>query len=325
MSVYRTAVLHELADGVPRSASVLAGALKCAPAEVRKCIASLRELGADIATVPGKGYGLASPMTPLDGKRLRSLLERQTPAVDLMVLDEVDSTNAWLWREAEIALPASGRACIAEIQTAGKGRRGNSWYAAPGASLAFSMLWRFQHAPDFLAGLSLAAGVAVARVLHGLGAGEVRLKWPNDVVHLQRKLAGILVETRSGGDQSSVAVIGIGINLSLPAVLRQRIDQAVTDLAAAVANLPERNLLASMLLHELSCVLQEFSAGGFNALREEWTAMHAYHGRAVRLHGSGNVNTAGRVAGVAADGALLVDTGAGEQRFYSGEISLRAA
>lgn len=256
---------------------------------------------------------------------MRSRLKPLTPVVDLTVLEEVDSTSAWLWREAETATPVSGRACIAEIQTAGRGRRGNSWYTVPGASLAFSMLWRFERPLDFLAGLSLAAGVAVARVLHGVGAREVRLKWPNDVVHLQHKLAGILVETRGGRDGSSIAVVGIGINLHLPAILRDRIDQAVTDLGATVADLPERNLLASMLLSELARVLDEFAIGGFSALREEWNALHAYQGRAVQVRGSGKLNITGRVAGIATDGALLVETAAGEHRFYSGEVSLRAA
>lgn len=325
MSASRLTLLNSLAGGAARSAQSLAGSVQCEPGEIRTAIASLRELGCEIVAVPGKGYRLATPFTALDPKLLEVSLRGRLPAVDLLILDEVDSTNAYLLREAEAdpASAKSGRACIAQIQTAGRGRRGRSWFAAPGASLAFSMLWRFERSLDFLAGLSLAAGVAVVRVLREIGAEEVRLKWPNDVVHSHRKLAGILVETQGGGT-ASVAVVGIGINLQLPREIRERIDQAVTDVASVLPAMPERNEFAARLLHELASVLDRFAREGFGGLREEWAGMHAYQGQAVRLQ-SADKNVTGRVVGIADDGALLVDTGAGEQRFYSGEISLRAA
>jgi BirA family biotin operon repressor/biotin-[acetyl-CoA-carboxylase] ligase len=327
MPVSRIELLRTLAEDIPRSAQTLAGAAHCAPGEIRKAIASLRELGAEIVAVPGKGYRLAAPFAALDAGALRRRLQAGQPRVDLVVFDEIDSTNAFLLREAAAngASLLSGRACIAEIQTSGRGRRGRTWFSAPGASLAFSMLWRFDERLDFLAGLSLAAGVAVVRVLRDLGTDEVRLKWPNDVVHRHRKLAGILVETQGGGGASSAAVVGIGINLQLPHDVRSRIDQAVTDVAAILPVLPERSEFAALLLHQLACVLDQFARQGFRGLRDEWASMHAYQGQAVRMHCADNRNVTGRVTGVAADGALLVDTEAGEQRFYSGEISLRAA
>jgi BirA family biotin operon repressor/biotin-[acetyl-CoA-carboxylase] ligase len=322
----RAALLRSLADGVAHSTNALAASAHCTAGEARSGIADLRELGAEIVSIPGKGYRLDYAAALLDAEVLRPLLKGTLPALDLVLLDEVDSTNARLLREAASgAAVRSGRVCTAEIQTAGRGRRGRTWYTVPGASIAFSMLWCFEQRLDFLAGLSLAAGVAVARVLHGLGAHEVRLKWPNDVLHHQLKLAGILVETQGGASGPSIAVIGIGMNLLLPPTVRGRIDQAVTDLASTLKVVPERNLLLSMLMRELASVLHEFARGGFAALRDEWAALHAYQGRPVRLQGAGSENINGQVVGVAADGALLVDTDAGEQRFYSGEISLRAA
>jgi BirA family biotin operon repressor/biotin-[acetyl-CoA-carboxylase] ligase len=326
MSVSRVGLLRILADGVPHSAKALAATAHCTLADVTKAMASLRELGSEIVAVPGKGYRLVNAFTALDAEGLRSCLQAATPKVDLLVLEEIDSTNAFLLGEAAAkgAGVMSGRACIAEIQTAGRGRRGRGWFSAPGASLTFSMLWRFEQRLDFLAGLSLAAGVAVVRVLRVLDADEVRLKWPNDVVHRHRKLAGILVETQSDG-AASVAVVGIGINLQLPFEIRERIDQAVTDVASVLPALPGRSEFAALLLHELARVLEQFAREGFSGLREEWATMHAYQGQAVHMHGADNRKVTGHVVGVAADGALLVDTGTGEQRFYSGEISLRAA
>jgi BirA family transcriptional regulator, biotin operon repressor / biotin---[acetyl-CoA-carboxylase] ligase len=327
MPISQIALLRSLDHRAPHSAHALAGILGSSVGEVRSGVASMRALGVEILAVSGKGYKLGAPFAALDAAGLRLRLQAGQPKVDLVVFDEIDSTNAFLLREAAAngASPMSGRACIAEIQTAGRGRRGRTWFAAPGASLAFSMLWRFDERPDFLAGLSLAAGIAVVRVLRDLGADEVRLKWPNDVVHRHRKLAGILVETQGGGGATSAAVVGIGINLQLPHDVRSRIDQAVTDVGAILPALPERTELAALLLHQLACVLDQFSRQGFRGLRDEWASMHAYQGQAVRMHCADNRNVTGRVTGVAADGALLVDTDTGEQRFYSGEISLRPA
>jgi BirA family biotin operon repressor/biotin-[acetyl-CoA-carboxylase] ligase len=324
-------LLREFSGGATRSAAALARAAGRSPLEVRRGVASLRELGVDLHAVRGKGYRAATPFEMLDRGAICAALARESrrgaTAIDVAVLDEVDSTNACLLREAAAGAP-SPRAALAEIQTAGRGRRGRTWYSVPGASLAFSMLWRFPQRLDFLKGLSLAAGVAVVRVLHRIGAREARLKWPNDIVHRHHKLAGILVETQGSQGGPSIAVIGVGINLRLPRAVRDRIDQAVADvasLAPAIPGIPGRNHLAAMFLGELARVLEQFAAGGFNALREEWAALHAYQGQAVRVHCAGNENVMGRVTGVAGDGALLVATEAGERRFYSGEISLRAA
>jgi biotin-[acetyl-CoA-carboxylase] ligase BirA-like protein len=128
---------------------------------------------------------------------------------DIDVLDSCDSTNAVLLARAEAGAP-SGTVVIANEQTAGRGRRGRSWFASRGDSLTFSLLWRF--APGTApAGLSLAVGLAVAQALEKVGAGGTALKWPNDILKDGRKLGGILVELLPGAPHA--AVIGIGINL----------------------------------------------------------------------------------------------------------------
>jgi BirA family biotin operon repressor/biotin-[acetyl-CoA-carboxylase] ligase len=322
MSLSRVALLRALDECAPKSASALGAALGATAAEVRRAVHSLRELGCAIIAVPGKGFCLAAPFDALDANVIAAHLANNRPAVELRLFEELDSTNAYLLQEAA-AGALSGLACIAEIQTAGRGRRGRNWYAAPGASLAFSMLWRFEQPLDFLAGLSLAAGVAVVRVLRRLGAEEVRLKWPNDVVHRHHKLAGILVETQGGGSAPSTAVIGIGINLRLPKDIRARIDQAVTDVASIVPVLPARSELAASLLLELAAVLAQFAGEGFRGMSDEWAALHAYQGQSVQLHFADNRIISGQVTGIAGDGALLVDTGSGAQKYYSGELSLR--
>ena len=193
----------------------------------------------------------------------------------------------------------------------------------PGGSLAFSLLWRFAQGPSGLSGLSLAAGVAVVRALDRLGVAGVQLKWPNDLVHAGRKLGGILIELQGDAAGPCAAVIGIGLNLRLPAELRDGIAQAVTDMASIAKRVPSRNHLLGAVLIELEQVLARFSKQGFAALREEWHMHHAHQDKAVRLLLGDGKTVTGTAAGVATDGALLLETERGIERFHGGEISLR--
>ena len=216
-----------------------------------------------------------------------------------------------------------GSVIAAEWQTEGRGRRGRVWHATPGASLTFSLLWRFQQGAAALSGLSLAVGVAVARTLARLGVEGVGLKWPNDVMWHGCKLAGMLIEMQGEVTGPSAAVIGLGMNCRLPDALRDRIDQPVTDLAQIAGAAIDRNRLLAMLLIDLDRVLENFARAGFAPLRAEWQAQHVYQGRPVRL----TLPDAGIIDGVASgvdeDGALLLETAGGVRRIHSGEVSLR--
>jgi BirA family biotin operon repressor/biotin-[acetyl-CoA-carboxylase] ligase len=222
------------------------------------------------------------------------------------------------------ALGAPHASCVAaELQTHGRGRRGRAWEGSIGGALTFSLLWRFSQGVSQLSGLSLAVGVALVRALAELGVPGAALKWPNDVLHCYRKMGGILIELQGEALGPALAVIGIGVNLRLSESVRQKIDQAVTDVYGALGETPSRNtLLARMLVH-LNDVLSQFEREGFTALREEWQSVHAYHRRVVSLFLPSGVQEQGEVQGVAEDGALLVHTNAGVKRFASGEISLR--
>jgi len=252
----------------------------------------------------------------------------------LEVHDTLESTNSYLMKQAagnaSLGHPSAAHAtCVAaQLQTRGKGRRGRSWQAGLGASLTFSLLWRFQSGASALSGLSLAVGVALIRGLHELGLMKAQLKWPNDVLVRSQaggydKLAGILIELQGDMEGPSAAVIGIGINLKLPEQLRKNIDQPAIDLATAMPQPVDPNTLLGVLLKHLADVLSEFETRGFESLRQEWTQHHAYQNQAVRLIMPDSRELQGVVTGIAPDGVLLVHTASGEQRFSSGEISLR--
>jgi len=236
---------------------------------------------------------------------------------DADILPECDSTNAILLARAETGAP-SGTVVVAETQTAGRGRRGRSWFSAPGDSLTFSLLWRF--APGTApAGLSLAAGLAVANGLAKVGASGTALKWPNDLLREGKKLAGILVELLPGAPH--VAVIGIGLNLRLPAGMPAELRAPSAALGLAID--PHRLLAA--LLGELQAVLETFAAGGFAQLRPAWRTHDAFADLPVRLLSDFVPPRFGICRGVDDDGALLFETQGRIERILSGEISLRGA
>lgn len=251
--------------------------------------------------------------TPLSIAAIAAALGPLASRFDVDLVDECASTNTLLLARADAA--PSGAVLVAERQTAGRGRMGRQWHAEPGASLTFSLLYKLPRglAPS---GLSLAVGVAIAEALSKLGVDAVALKWPNDILRHGRKLGGILIEL-----SGSSAVIGIGVNLRLPANLPDdvRANAAAVDLAL------DRNLLLARLLESLHGVLDTFGIGGFAALRDRWSTLNAYAGAPVRILSAFAEAQEGLCAGVDADGALLLQTTQGIARVISGDVSLRAA
>jgi BirA family biotin operon repressor/biotin-[acetyl-CoA-carboxylase] ligase len=324
MPSIRFDLLRLLSDAKLRSGSVLARELGATPAAVRLALRELESLGLGLVRVRGRGYRLAEPYDCLDAAAVRAQLGAQAHLFRLELLDACASTNTLLLERARGGAPL-GSVIACELQSAGRGRRGNSWQSGLGGSLTFSLLWRFAQGAAGLSGLSLAAGVAVARALAAAGVEDVQLKWPNDLLHAGRKLGGILIELHGDAAGPSAAVIGIGLNLRLPASLRDAIAQAVTDVASISNEVPQRNRLLAATLIELAQVLEQFAGHGFAPLRQEWTARHAHQGKAVTLSSGDGNKVAGRAAGVAEDGALLVETARGVERFVSGELSLRAS
>jgi BirA family biotin operon repressor/biotin-[acetyl-CoA-carboxylase] ligase len=237
---------------------------------------------------------------------------------DIDVLPRCDSTNAILLSRAE-AGAASGTVIIGEQQTAGRGRRGRVWFASADDSLTFSLLWRL--APGTPpSGLSLAVGVAVARALEKVGAGETALKWPNDLLRDGRKLGGVLIELVPGG--SLAAVIGIGLNLRLPPDMPA--DVRATSAAIATAGVtPDVNDLYASLLLELLATLERFAAAGFAAIRPEWMARHAFQDAPVTLTADFGPARVGLCRGADSDGALLLEVDGRVERILCGDVSLR--
>lgn len=316
-------LLHLLADGEFHSGEVLARQLNVSRASVHNALQGIEQYGLTLYSVKGRGYKLRDPLQWLDTELLHTAL-RTPDKFQIEVLDSGTSSNTTLLQRAAQGAPG-GSVLALEWQSAGRGRLGRTWHSGLGNALTFSLLWRFNSGIAALSGLSLAVGVAMMRALRKLNAVGVGLKWPNDVVSEQGKLAGILLEAQGDMLGPSAVVIGIGLNLRLPQAVAQHIDQPVSDLAQAVTDMPERNRLLALLLQELADMLEIFSQQGFAALREEWESYHVYQGRQVRMLLPDGTQPTGIVRGVTDEGGLRVETRQGVQIFNAGEISLREA
>lgn len=326
-------LLRQLADGEFASGEDLAAKVGLTRARVSQVLKDAESAGLALERIKGKGYRLLEKPNFLDPAAVKARLatldaERGlgTP-VNLEVVDEIDSTSSELSRRMA-RRDVHGMALASELQTAGRGRRGRTWTGIFGGSLTFSLGWQFEQGAGFLAGLSLAVGVAVARALEAEGFTGIALKWPNDLIHRHLKFGGILIELNGDALGPSTTIIGIGLNVRLPAAVRKEILQPVTDLATIAGKKApqlDRNRLLARLLAELADVLARYSKDGFAAFAAEWQHRHAYQGKLVRLVLPDGGTVTGKVAGVDASGALVLADGPRRTRFLSGEISLRRA
>jgi BirA family biotin operon repressor/biotin-[acetyl-CoA-carboxylase] ligase len=316
-------LLRLLSDGDFRSGEELARVVGVSRTTVWKALQRLEDWGVTLFKVHGRGYRLVTPIDWLDARQINRHLGPHREELQVHIVDVVDSTNSLLLAEAAVGAP-SGLAVAAELQTRGRGRRGRGWHSGLGDALTFSLLWRFRCGAGALQGLSLAVSVALVRALRAAGAAEAGVKWPNDVLWRERKLAGVLIEVQGGAGGPTAAVIGVGLNMRMDEATRGRIDQPVADLASAGVPL-HRNRILGQILAELAVVLAAFDARGFAVLKEEWESYHVLTGEPVWVVQSGEEPLGGVVAGVGDDGTLLLQTASGLRRFHSGDVSLRPA
>lgn len=320
----RKALLNLLADGGFHSGAAMAKALGLSRTAVWGMMHDLQGLGLEVDAVSGKGYRLARPLDLLGAAAISRELSAVAKArlTDLEIHDLLDSTNTYLMNRVAQGWPG-GSACLAEFQTAGKGRIGRGWFSPFGGSICLSLLWRFDdHAA--VAGLSLAVGVALLRALRRLGVEGVGLKWPNDLFWQDRKLGGILVEVSGEAHGRCAVVVGVGLNVRMSATTAQAIDQAWVDLEHVTQGAPPpRSRLAAVLLEELLNVLADYPERGLRTYIEEWRQAHCHTGRGAVLHWGGKA-IEGVVAGVSDAGFLLLRCEDGGLReFASGDLRLR--
>jgi len=314
-------LLSPLADGRPHSVGELAGRAGVSVGEAR---AQLELLLAEGMTLAREGDSVVwrNPRPLLRASEVEANCEASTRERfgPISVLAEVDSTSSWLIRQRE---GASGEVCVAERQTSGRGRRGNRWFAAPCASLCFSLRWRFDAPPADLAGLSLGVGMAVAETLRREFSLPVGVKWPNDLYLHGAKLGGILVELPRSSAHHSEAIIGIGLNVAL-----EDLDDSDYRWTSLHHHLPpdapiDRNRLLARLLDGLARLLPGFVDDGSAWVQRHWAEYDVTRDRQVTIQRDEEM-LRGIGAGIDEAFRFVLQGADNSRRFHSGEVSLRA-
>lgn len=318
-------LLCQLADGEFHSGPALAAALGVRPEEVAGQVSALAELGLIVESTFDSRYRVMGGIDLLDETSIRAALTAPVSALlgGLVLRPVVDSTNAEALRQLAAGAPCR-RVYSAEQQRAGRGRRGRAWVSPFASSLYLSLTWEFFRGAAALEGLSLAVGVAVVRALSAIGVPELQLKWPNDVLSGGAKLGGILLEMVGDATGRCQVVIGVGLNVAMPASAAATIEQHWTDIATVLkGSPPDRNALMAGIMNELLPLAARFETEGFDAWREEWLPLDLMRDQRVFIEGGGCDRQTGIARGVDRHGGLLLETAAGVRAIYGGEISLR--
>jgi BirA family transcriptional regulator, biotin operon repressor / biotin---[acetyl-CoA-carboxylase] ligase len=326
----RQRLLALLADGEFQSGEALAQRLSISRGGVWKLVRSLRALGIEVESLPRQGYRLPRSVDLLSRTAvLASIAADVQPLIEsLDVLLSVDSTSLYLAQLKDVAV-GRVQVCLAELQHAGRGRRGRGWIAPFGGGLCVSLSWRFLEAPPTFSALGLAVATAAVAALRRCGAADVGVKWPNDLLWRNRKLAGVLIEMRGESAGPAHVVIGIGINVNMPASARAAVASAqgldISDLSEILQRpMPMRNHLAGVLIEEVVRMLHVFSGRGFAPFVEQWRALDVLADSKVKVTSAAET-VLGTARGVESDGTLLVEVDGQTRRFSSGDVSLRSS
>jgi BirA family biotin operon repressor/biotin-[acetyl-CoA-carboxylase] ligase len=318
-------ILRLLSDGQFHSGVQLAEIMGVSRTTISKRITQWTAHGLVIDSVIGKGYRLHSPIQWLDKGLIWSAIPKaiQQHISIFETHSYVSSTNdvvaTYLSKNTQ-----SGVVCITEMQGAGRGRRGREWLSPPAGNFYGSIGWIFEEGFSAIEGLSLAIGVAVVKALESMGARDLQLKWPNDVLYRGHKVAGVLIEMTGEADGACHVVIGVGVNLHLPEAVKQQITQPVTDLYTICGQVIDRQLITAAIVSELIALLIDYHKTGFTKWHDEWLKYDAFKDQSVVIIGMQEpIN--GIAQGVDERGNFLLETKSGLMHICGGEVSLRQA
>ncbi|MGN0895059.1 MAG: biotin--[acetyl-CoA-carboxylase] ligase [Succinivibrio sp.] len=234
------------------------------------------------------------------------------------VLPQIDSTNSYMLRNSEYL--ASGDTVLSEIQTAGRGRRGNQWHTSFGKQLMLSTCYVFDRI-EAMSGLSLGIGVAVAQSIESFSKKEIQLKWPNDIYYKDRKVGGILIETVPSRGKVK-AVIGVGLNIysdKLDNISQRYTSIYITDSRERVPQAFSRNSISIELINRIKHICQMYEQGDIAPVIEAFEARDFLFGRKIKVEIDQEM-CEGYAAGVDKTGSLKIVNKEGQHLISSGHI-----
>ena len=313
------ALLAALSDGLPQHVSQLARVVGMKPQQLNGFWQQMPGHIRGLLRQHDGQWRLVRPLAVFAEESLQQMAGKQGFRAQLK--HECSSSNDEIMALARQSADLAHKAlCVAHFQTKGRGRQGRSWVNRQGECLMFSLGWTFDKPQYELGSLALVVALACRRALADIGL-DVNIKWPNDLVVANDKLAGILIET-ARVENKTVAVIGIGINFVLPKEVENATSVQALFQTASKQGVSVKTLLNAVLA-QLDVLLNEYAQNGFASCVGEYDAANRDTNRPVLLLQEGRVVHEGVVKGVDAQGALRLLTDKGEKTIVSGEISLR--
>lgn len=311
-----------ISDGAFHSGEELAKQLGVSRTAIWKLIAKLESWQIDIYAVRGKGYKVPNGINLLDEQFLKSNIKQYAKLFsEIEVFSTIDSTSSYLTRTWQKDID-KGRICVAEHQSLGRGRKGRKWVSPFAANLYFSLGLSLPLGLSALGGLSIAIGLGLTQRLNRMTTKPVKLKWPNDLLVENQKLAGILVEASGDSNDASFLNIGIGINWDMNKG-HVEIDQPWVNLKPLLNNDLKRTEILGELLLEIDSILSQYLEQGFESFKALWNEYSAYQKKPIILHTRTGKIT-GVESGIDRSGAIIIETADGKKMFHSGEVSLRS-
>ena len=313
------ALLAALSDGLPQHVSQLARVVGMKPQQLNGFWQQMPGHIRGLLRQHDGQWRLVRPLAVFAEESLQQMAGKQGFRAQLK--HECSSSNDEIMALARQSADLAHKAlCVAHFQTKGRGRQGRSWVNRQGECLMFSLGWAFDKPQYELGSLALVVALACRRALADIGL-DVNIKWPNDLVVANDKLAGILIET-ARVENKTVAVIGIGINFVLPKEVENATSVQALFQTASKQGVSVKTLLNAVLA-QLDALLNEYAQNGFASCVGEYDAANRDTDRPVLLLQEGRIVHEGVVKGVDAQGALRLLTDNGEKTIVSGEISLR--
>lgn len=312
-------LLAALSDGLPQHVSQLARVVGMKPQQLNGFWQQMPGHIRGLLRQHDGQWRLVRPLAVFAEESLQQMAGKQ--GFHAQLKHECSSSNDEIMALARQSADLAHKAlCVAHFQTKGRGRQGRNWVNRQGECLMFSLGWTFDKPQYELGSLALVVALACRRALADIGL-DVNIKWPNDLVVANDKLAGILIET-ARVENKTVAVIGIGINFVLPKEVENATSVQALFQTASKQGVSVKTLLNAVLV-QLDALLNEYAQNGFASCVGEYDAANRDTDRPVLLLQEGRVVHEGVVKGVDAQGALRLQTDKGEKTIVSGEISLR--
>jgi BirA family biotin operon repressor/biotin-[acetyl-CoA-carboxylase] ligase len=292
--------------------------LNISRAAIWKIIKHLQEEGIEINSIKGKGYQLQHPLILINKKKIQSTINVYDQDCDIHIFESIDSTNAYLKTHSS---KKKYHICIAEKQTAGKGRFGRPWTSPFGQNIYCSIKYTIQKDASEVSGLSLAIGLAVIQAIESLIVPiGLQIKWPNDVFYKGAKLAGISMDIRAESNAQTEIIIGVGINTNM---LEDGgdIGRNWSSLQIIKGVYIDRNKVITYLLQSIMDTLETFKKQGLTAFIEQYHQYDYLKDKHITLT-SGKFQYSGIALGINENGHLKVRLDNGEtQNFSSGDTS----